>query len=359
MTKGRLQHVTTKFRNQLLAHQEQAERQLEAWYQHVLATIQPQLDALYKQIGDMQQSDETIHPSWLYEKNRLNNIKQLIINHIGTFAYNAGQVVEHLQSVGVMLGRQSASAQLEATVPAGLSYQFGVPSLKAITDMVGTLQDGSPLADLFSTFGEQAAKDVQSALVTGLTLGDNPRKVARDVQQALNIPRTRALTIARDQLITPYRSAALETYNANSDVTNGWVWSADLSSRSCAACIALNGSVHDLSEDFASHNNCRCAPVPQTKSWADILPGVDLSGIEDTSVQVQDGSEWFDQQDASTQRQILGSNAAYAAYKDGAITLKDLVGKQHSEAWGTSRYQKSLKEALGLKKAQHYYKKAS
>jgi SPP1 gp7 family putative phage head morphogenesis protein len=359
MAQGKLQQVTSHYRAQLLAHQQQAEQQLEAWYKYVLATIQPRLNTLYKQIGDMQQSGETIPPSWLYEKNRLGSIKQLIVSHVGSFAHNAAQVVLNLQHVGAALGQQAASAQLEATVPTGIDYQFGVPSLKAITDMVGTLQDGSPLADLFATFGEQAAKDVQSALITGLTLGDNPRKVARSVEQALDVPRSRALTIARTEMIRPYRSAALETYNENSDVVDQWVWIADLSGRTCAACIAMNGTLHDLSEDFESHVNCRCSPSPQTKSWADILPDVDLSGIEETSVQVQDGSEWFDQQDASTQKQILGSNAAYAAYKDGAITLNDLVGKQHSDAWGTSRYQKSLKEAIGAKQAQKYYKKAS
>lgn len=359
MSQGKLQQVTAKYRAQLLAHEAQTERQLEAWYKHVLATIQPRLDALYKQIGAMQQSGEKIPPSWLYEKNRLGSIKQLIASHIGTFAYNAGQVVLNLQHIGAALGQQSASEQLEATVPAGIDYQFGVPSLKAITDMVGTLQDGSPLADLFATFGEQAAKDVQSALVTGLTLGDNPRKVAKDVEQALDVPRSRALTIARTEGMRNYRSANISTYQENSDVVDSMIRVADLSARSCAACIALNGTEYGLYDDPDFHVNDRCVLVPKTKSWADILPDVDLSGIEETSVQVQDGSEWFDQQDASTQRQILGSNAAYAAYKDGAITLKDLVGTQHSEAWGTSKYQKSLKEALGAKEAQKYYKKAS
>jgi hypothetical protein len=326
MSQGKLQQVTAKYRAQLLAHQEQAERQLEAWYKHVLATIQPRLNTLYKQIGDMQQSGETIPPSWLYEKNRLGSIKQLIAHQIGSFAHNAAQVVLNLQHVGAALGQQAASAQLEATVPAGIDYQFGVPSLKAITDMVGTLQDGSPLADLFATFGEQAAKDVQSALVTGLTLGDNPRKVARSVEQALDVPRSRALTLSRTEMMRPYRSAALETYNENSDVVDSWIWTADLSAKSCAMCIAMNGTEHPLSEEFEGHPNDKCVPMPKTKSWADILPDVDLSGIEETSVQMQSGTEWFDQQDASTQKQILGSNAAYSAYKDGT---KQSVRNKH------------------------------
>jgi hypothetical protein len=70
-----------------------------------------------------------------------------------------------------------------------------------------------------------------------------------------------------------------------------------------------------------------CAKIPKTKSWDDILSplGVDTTGIPDTSVNIQSGSDWFDNQDESTQRQILG-NSKYDAWANGDFTLEDVVG---------------------------------
>lgn len=359
MSQGKLQQVASKYRAQLLAHEAQTERHLHAAYQHVLALIQPKLDALYREIAGLQKDGGKVPPTWLYERQRLKSTKQVIQNAINQFGQSAQSLTEQMQHVGASLGLQLGTEQLEATVPVGYSYQFGVPSTKAISELVGTLQDGSPLDSLFRGFGEEAADLAGSALIKGVGLGYNPRQIAKDMQDALGVSRNRALTISRQEMLRPYKQAALETYKENPDVVNGWVWNADLSARTCAMCISMNGTVHDVSEDFESHVCCRCSPSPQTNSWADILgPDVDLSDIEETSPKYQDGSEWFDQQSADVQRQILG-NAGYEAYKDGAVSLSDFVGKSHSEQWGGSRYQKSLKQILGTKDAQKYYKKAS
>ena len=125
-------------------------------------------------------------------------------------------------------------------------------------------------------------------------------------------------------------------------------------------CLAMDGQVFDLSVDFESHVCCRCAPVPITRAWSDILgaAGVDASGIEETSLDMPPASDWFDNQSAAVQRQILGP-AKLAAYQDGAFTLKDLVGTAQSSTWGGSRYEKSLKDVLGAKQAAKYYSKAN
>lgn len=355
---GCLQRVLQDYRKRIRQHEAQAERQLDQAYQRVLKSIEPMLNHLYDQMVDKLADGDKIPLSWLYEAQRLENIKTLIDLQMSNFGRYGHATVQQLQRIGATLGQQSALDMLESTVPAGVQWTFGRPNPRAIEELVGATQAGSPLADLFAGFGREAAENVANALIRGVTLGDNPRKVARDVQQALGIERARALTISRTEGIRAYRSANLSTFQANSDVVGGWIWSAALGS-ACAVCTAMNGTKHGLDETLDSHPNCRCAMLPETKGWDEILGdlGINTDDIPDTTIQVQSGEAWFDEQDAATQQQILGSQSAYAAYKDGALSLSDLVGTSHSEDWGGSRYQKSLKAAIGAKQAAKYYGK--
>lgn len=233
MTQGRLQSTVAEYRAQLLAREAQAEQALQHAYGHTLAAIQPKLDALYQEIHQKQANGEEVPLSWLYEQRRLAAIQQIVTNQINHFAALAQTTAGHLQRQGVSLGQASAQDQLDATVPAGVAWSFGVPSHAALVNLVGATQAGSPLADLFTGFGEEAASNVGKALISGLMNGDNPRTVAAQVQQALDVPRWRALTIARNEMLRAYKSAAVTNYQANSDVVGQWRWQADKSPRTC------------------------------------------------------------------------------------------------------------------------------
>lgn len=325
---GRLQAVIAQYRQQLLHHEAQAQASLNSAHAHTLAKIQPHMDKLYRQIGDAQQSGQPVPLHWLYQQNRLQTTKALISGQIDQYGALAKSTTIALKKKGVQLGEQSALDQLDATKPEHTPYSFGVPSRGAMESIVGATQKGSPLADLFDGFGAEAALKVGLALISAITLGDNPRKVARDVEDALDISRSRALTIARTEMLRAYRESALETYRANDDVVEGWLWMSALDARCCAVCIAMHGTVHSLDEDLNGHPNCRCTKSPRTKgsSFDPLL-----------------GSSWFDDQSEAVQRQILGSNAAYEAYSNGA-SLSDFVGKSSDPDWGDSIYQKSAKE---------------
>lgn len=346
MSAGQLQQTIAQYRQQLLQHDLAATAALESAYAHVLATIEPRLSRLYQQIADAQASGEPVPLSWLYEQNRLQTLMRFVEGQINHYAALAQMTTGQLQHYGVQLGTRSAQQQLQATVPPGVSWSFGLPSPSALANLVGATQAGSPLSDLFAGFGKEAAENVKTALISGLANGDNPATIAPQVAQALGISRNRALVLSRTETIRAYRSANLETLRANDDVCEGWVWQASLSRRSCAVCIAMNGTKHDLSEEMESHPCCRCVPVPLTKSWDAILGplGIDTSGIPETSISIPSGASWFAEQDESTQRAILGSNAAYQLYASGKASLSDFVGKSHDAQWGGSLYQKSVKQ---------------
>lgn len=329
--------ILAHYRAQLTAYEQLAEHSLNGGFASALTVIGPHLEKLYQQIAAKQQAGEDIPVSWLYEQRRLQALTQLIEGQINHYAALAYTTVGHMQQQGILLGSQSAQQQLQASVPPGVQWTFGIPHPGAIANIATSTQR------LFRGMGTEAATAAKNALIRAITLGENPQAIAREVQQALQIARYRALTIARTEMLNAYRGAQLANYQANSDVVGGWIWSAALSPRTCAACIAMNGTVHSLSEPFASHPNCRCAPVPKTNSWADILGplGIDTSTIPETSVNIPSGSAWFNQQDAATQLAILGPGK-YAAFANGTLNLSDLIGKADGGI-----YEKSLKE-LGV-----------
>src|SRR5260221_4805339 len=346
MSLSQLQSTIAHYRQQLKAREVQAEQALEAAYANTLQVIQPMLNHLYQQISDKLDTGEDIPLSWLYEQRRLEALTQFIEGQINQFGMLAKMQQAQRQHMAVQLGQQAGQWLLQATVPAGVTFSFGFPSPQAIANLVGATQAGSPLADLFSGFGAEAAQGVKDALITGLTLGYNPRDIAPQVQQALGISRNRALTISRTEMIRSYRGANLETFRANDDMVDGWIWNCALMKSSCAACVAMHGTEHSLDEELQDHPCGACSPIPHTKSWADILSplGIDTSGIPETSIDVQSGSEWFDGQSAETQRAILGPK--YEAWSNGDFTLDDVVGHASDPVWGDSIYEKSLKELV-------------
>jgi Phage Mu protein F like protein len=353
---SRLQHTVNDYRTRLLHHEDQAEAALRSTHANTLAVIQPQLNKLYDEIATKMNAGEPIPPSFIYQRLRLEAIQLLIQQQIDNYAAIALQQTRMNQHLGAQLGLQAGMDLLHATVPTGVQYAFGIPGTQAIVNLIGATQAGSPLADLFAGWGKEAATGVTDALTTGITLGNNPRVVARVVQRvmrdkadiALRESRNRALVLSRNEMLRAYKSSNLATYRANSDVVSQWRWQCAKQVRTCAVCLAMDGSLHDLSEELDSHICCRCAPVPVTRSWTDILSplGVDTSGIPETSISAssyQTGVEWFEQQDARTQQNILGSKAAYDLYQSGDVTLHDFVGVKYDADWGTSRYQRSVK----------------
>jgi hypothetical protein len=66
----------------------------------------------------------------------------------------------------------------------------------------------------------------------------------------------------------------------------------------------------------------------------------------------QSGADWLDEQDAATQRQVFGGNAAYNAWKAGDADLSDFAQTRKSREWGDSIQVASLK-SMGLDAADY------
>ena len=329
-----LDRAAADFRNALVRRDDEALKRLMAAYQPAYTRMQARVAALTAQIATAQAAGETVRPSWLVERERLSTLQHQIVAEWARFADAAEQVITETQRAAVAAAHSEARQLTQAALrDAGVTTGADVVRLPlaAMQDLIGVLGDGSPLRGLLNRLGQQAAQDVGDALTHAVTVGRNPRRTARDIRDALGGDLNRALTIARTEQMRAYRSASLRNYQANSDILRGWQWRATPSRRTCPVCLAMDGTEHGLDDPFASHQCCRCCPVPLLRD-------------RETPPR-ETGAEWFANQDAATQRAMLGPGK-HALYAEGKLTLADLVGVKEDARWGRSRYQRSIKDAL-------------
>lgn len=86
-----------------------------------------------------------------------------------------------------------------------------------------------------------------------------------------------------------------------------------------------------IANNIITHN-CRCTMIPLLR--------------DRPTPERETGEAWFARQDAATQRELLGPGK-YDLYRQGRITLGDLVGTRDDPRWGRSVYQRSLRELRG------------
>jgi SPP1 gp7 family putative phage head morphogenesis protein len=206
--------------------------------------------------------------------------------------------------------------------------------------LAGNLADGSPLRTRLVQLAREGARAVADTMVAHVARGAAPIELARELRGALGVNLSKAQTIARTETLRAYREVTRRSYQTNAHIVQAWIWHAALTSRTCAACWAMHGSTHELSDTLDGHPNCRCAMVPLTKSYEEL----GVIGVEENRRPVPMGPAEFARASSQTQRAILGDRA-YAAYQAGEVQLADFVGQKHSDEWGSMRYRRSLREA--------------
>lgn len=180
-----------------------------------------------------------------------------------------------------------------------------------------------PLAD-------DAIDALKSSLIRAVPSGWGPAAAAaemlRRTRSSFNGGLTRAMTLARTEILTAHRVASQAQNQGNPAVT-GWTWQAEYSSRTCAACLAMSGTVHPKEEYGPNgHPNCRCTALPITKSWRDM--GFD---IDEPPSLLQDPEDWMREnpQDAVS---ALGPDR-YRMWMEGQIDLKDMATLKKNSEW--------------------------
>lgn len=181
----------------------------------------------------------------------------------------------------------------------------------------------------------EATAVMKQVLVRGVALGYNPRKAAaimlQNVEGAFNGGLSRALNIARTEMLDAHRAASKAQWEANNDLVTEWQWSTTLDLRTCESCLAMHGKRFPTSvQGPEDHQQGRCVGIPVTRSWAEL--GFDVP--EPASV-LPDARAWFDGLPESDQLRVMGP-ARLEMLKSGQITWDDLATRRVTDGWRDS-----------------------
>jgi SPP1 gp7 family putative phage head morphogenesis protein len=369
-----------EFQERLLRNERRAAAQMVRVYADSWKRIKARLAVLQKEYERTQAQGQDVGLAWLYQKQRLTAMQALVAKELAHFSAFSQRTISSQQARAIA---ESLAFNRDMTILAmGAEYdeqsRFVVNNLnKGETEaLIGATQRGSALDKLFRSICEAGAQSAEDALVQGMVMGYNPRKIAPMIRDALGIQLNRALTISRTEALRAQRIATAESYKANADVIKGWRWQAALTGNTCPVCLSLHGSEHPITEVQKGHINCRCTSVAITKSWEELGAeyGVDFSGVEKAGPSFADvakkygitpeqlrtyanrklsGEAYFRSLSAEEQRAILGPSK-WLAWKDGKFGFDALSRKTYSAVWGEGVRQASLVELLGEAEAKRY-----
>ena len=258
-------------------------------------------------------------------------IEQIAAELAGLQALTGNEIagVADLITLGEAHARELISLGMSGTTQ--VSGMFNVLPRAAIETILGFLDPAGPLYGRLRNLAGINAQYVADAIIEGITLGFNPRKVARMVQDAFGRGLADALRFVRTAQLWTYREANRASMVANQSVLQGWVWNASFDDRVCMSCVVMHGTVHPVEETLNDHHNGRCVAIPLVRGF-------------DNPVQ-QTGLDWFSQQSEATQRALMGPGK-YNAWQEGKIRLEQLTEERDDDVYGLMRGEPSLKQLL-------------
>lgn len=347
---SQIELAAARFRRELLNNERAAASAMVRMYGAAWGRVNRRASDVQQQLRAASLTGQPISPAWFYQQNRAESLQAQIEAELRRFAALAEDSTTALQRQAVTAAGRHAGGLVDLAAgvrPMGLEVPFDVLPTAALQDLVGFAGDGSPLRDVFGEIAGVAER-VTDTLGASMAAGLGPRETARLLRRQFGVGLARALTISRTETLRAYREAMHRNYEANSDVVEGWVWLATLTTRTCAACWAMHGSVHGLDERMDEHPNGRCTAVPVLKPWTEL--GLD---IPDRRPVMASGADEFAKLTPAEQERVLGK-AAFAAWQDGAVTLKDFASHKHSDEWGDTLQVASLRALLGEETALKY-----
>lgn len=310
-----------RFREGLAARDEAMLRALARRYAELERALEAQIAALAEEAARRAAAGEAVSRYQVYQWGRYEKLLAQLQAEMGRYASDAAQVIADEQRAQVVLGLQQG-ASLVWTVAPGAAGLFDVLPVQALEYLIGLVSDGSPLRAYLLRVYPQAAEAMMDALVQGMGQGWGARKIAAEMRRRAEIGLRHAMNTARTETTRAYRAASLAQYQA-SGIVDGYYRLAAKSTRTCPACLMLDGKWFPLSTPFQEHVCGRCTPIPGIQGQA-------AGGRTWTT-----GREWFESLDAGKQREILGPGL-FDAWRSGKIDLGDVPVLHEDLVWGDS-----------------------
>jgi Phage Mu protein F like protein len=326
MSTNPISRITNHYRAQLAQKNEATTHKLTNAHSQTTRRVEPMLTRLYDQINTKREAGQEALLVWLHEPGRLDAIKQFVHTQVDNFATYARVVALQAQEWAGSLGQKVSRMLMRIVQP---EHTPALPSVSPFTDF---MQESLNALPQFREFGTDAAKDVANVLQLEVSLGAKVDDINAKIADVLDVPRWRSQLIAATELYKAFNDTLLHNYRSNAQVISGWIWNCRLSSRSCAACVALHGTIHKLTEVLIDHPQGQCFATPYVLGMSEIQSGVD----------------WLEEQGELVKREILGTNVAYDLYKSGT-PISAFAGVRHDHGYEPSVYQKSVRQLTGGK----------
>lgn len=328
-----LEAAALAFRNGLLNRDAVAAEEMARAYGSAWTRINEHLTATVKALREKQEAGKSLSAAEVFQDQRFRALLIQIDAEQKKFAGVTGDTVIRATTEAAVMGatdaRELVGLAQPGPVPGSVTGSFFNAPTRATESLLAFHSEGGPVRKLLAELGEDVGATIRQKLAVGIISGLNPRKIAEDVKVDFGENLVRALRVSRTEVLRAYRESSRAVYE-ESPAVSGWIWLASLSSRTCACCLAMHGTKHQLKERLDGHPNCRCTMVP-------VVPGMDL--------QFQDGAAWLKKQRPKAREKVLGKGGR-EAFDAGEVELQDFVARRRSAVWGTMRYQASIDGAF-------------
>lgn len=127
-----------------------------------------------------------------------------------------------------------------------------------------------------------------------------------------------------------YRTATAAHQEANADLAERIIRVGTLDDRICLCCLALHGTELRPGEIVRDHHNGRCGSIMVVRG---------------RQVSVRTGEQWLRDQPVGRQQTLMGE-AAYSAWQDGRLQLRDFVQTYSDPVFGDMVRQAPLKSLM-------------
>lgn len=323
------------WRRQLLAGEKAQANDLIKAYTPVWERTKRDLAQLLAQIERAREAGEEVNEAWLFQADRLAQLERQIEGEVTRYTTKAAGAISSGQELGVGLaaGQVTQTAQL-----AGVS--FAALPANQVQLLVGFLADGSPVSSVLAKLGPVAAGRVREALITGVALGWNPRRMEREARDVMGQVLSHTLRVLRTESLRAFRTYNHLQWQANRDIVTGWRWISAADARTCASCWAMHGTIHSVDETLNDHPNGRCVAAPMVKGFT---PSSRPTGVE----MFENMRDEEKRRPGSTDLNQILSPKKYDAFMSGQVEPAQFSHQTSNAVWGSTRREASLEQMLG------------
>jgi hypothetical protein len=186
-----------------------------------------------------------------------------------------------------------------------------------VSDLLISPLGGARFAQSLVDLSTLVVTRLRNALVNALSQGMSAAQAGRAVRGVIRASWMQADVIVRSEFVRVANQASLTLFDQNQNLLSGVQWSGTIDRRrkTCIQCGVLDGRVWKKSSEALvpvvnTHPLCACILIPVVRGAP---PSKTISY-----------REWFREQDAAMQREILGPTR-YKLYKSGGYKLPDFA----------------------------------